>query len=58
MQRLVTQADLGIVMDCIIDVNPYCQVIKRGYNISCEECKRRHLWEKFWRQDQKWETKK
>lgn len=51
--RLVTNEDMAVV-DCHnVDVNPYCQIIERGMNISCHECKRRNLWEKFWRQDQK-----
>jgi uncharacterized protein (DUF983 family) len=53
MLRLVTQEDV-IKMDCpSIDINPYCQVLSRGMNISCHECRNRNLWEKFLKQDMK-----
>lgn len=53
MGRLVT-ADDAVTLDCPdIEINPYCQVLSRGMNISCYECKKRNLWEKFWRQDKK-----
>lgn len=51
--RLITSEDVAVI-DCNdIEINPYCQVLARGMNISCYECKKRHLWEKFWRQDKK-----
>ena len=30
---------------------PYCPVISRGYNISCDFCLSRKLWKKFIEQD-------
>ncbi len=53
MLRLVTQEDV-VKIDCpTVDINPYCQVLSRGMNISCSECTKRNLWEKFWKQDMK-----
>lgn len=49
--RLITNEDV-IRRDCpTIEINPYCQILSRGMNISCSTCKDRNLWEKFWRQD-------
>lgn len=32
---------------------PYCPVVFRGYNINCDMCLSRKLWDKFMREDNK-----
>ena len=56
MSRVISSEDLGNVYPCpMVDVNPYCQIIKRGYNMSCERCLdgnwKGPYWEQFLRQD-------
>ena len=50
--RIITNEDLGKIVPCTkVDINPYCQVARRGYNISCDKCREKRYWELFWRQD-------
>ncbi len=40
MERVITSEDLGRIYPCPeVDVNPYCQITRRGYNMSCERCR-------------------
>ena len=58
MKRITSNEDLGHTYPCnIVDINPYCQVTRRGYNMSCEECRKVNRngpwWHQFLQQDKK-----
>lgn len=58
MQRIISNEDLGQFYPCHpVDLNPYCQIAKRGYNMSCDKCREGNwkgpYWHQFLLQDQK-----